>query len=52
MSRWRQFAIEKFPHLHRVIADSDGAGWVWFELHHALEEAYRHDPLDENFTFR
>ncbi len=50
MSVWRRTAIEKFPQLHRAIADADNAGWVWYELLRTLEEAYRHKPLDEEFV--
>jgi hypothetical protein len=50
MSRWRRYAIEKFPHLHRTIADAEGANWVWFELRWALEKTYAQDPLEEKFV--
>lgn len=55
MSLWRRLAIERFPQLHRTIADADHAGWLWYELRHALIDAYRADaegakPLDEKFV--
>lgn len=50
MSLWRRTAIEKFPQLHRAIADAESAGWVWFELRHALQDAYRRMPRDEQFV--
>lgn len=50
MSLWRRTAIEKFPRLHRVIADADSAAWAWFEIRHALQDAYRQSPLDEAFV--
>lgn len=50
MSRWRHHAIEKFPHLHRVIADADDADWVWVELRRALMKTYAHGSVDEKFV--
>lgn len=50
MSLWRRTAIERFPHLQKAIAGADSAGWVWFELKQALEDAYRRTPLDEKFV--
>ncbi|MBV9849013.1 MAG: hypothetical protein JO250_04915 [Armatimonadetes bacterium] len=50
MSLWRRTAIERFPQLHRAIADAESAGWVWYVLRHALEDAYRQKPLDEKLV--
>lgn len=50
MSLWRRTAIERFPQLHRAIADAEDAGWVWYEISHALEDVYRRTLLDEKFV--
>ena len=55
MSQWRRTAIERFPHLHRAIADAENATIMWFELRSELEKAYRaaalgQGPLDEQFV--
>ena len=45
MSLWRREAIERFPELHREIADADSIGMTWFELWYGLfKPAYTMEP--------
>jgi hypothetical protein len=50
MSLWRRTAIERFPRLHRDIADAESVGWAWFAIRHALPDAYRQGPHDAAFV--
>ena len=50
MSQWRRIAIERFPSLHRDIADAESIGSLWSELSRRLEAAYRLPTLDERFV--
>ena len=50
MSLWRRVALNRFPHLHRQIADAEHIGEVWFRLYQALEGAYRQESFDESFV--
>jgi len=53
MSLWRREAIERFPELHRGIADADRVGWAWFELWYGLfKPAYEKDPPDTKIIAR
>lgn len=53
MSLWRREAIERFPELHREIADADRVGWAWFELWHGLvKPGYEKEPPDTEIIAR
>jgi hypothetical protein len=53
MSLWRREAIERFPEMHREIADADRVGWVWFELWYGLfKPAYEKEPPDKELIAR
>ena len=46
-------ALERFPELHREIADADSVGWVWFELWYGLfKPAYEKEPPDSEMIAR
>lgn len=48
MSLWRREAIRRFPEMHREIAESDGAMFLWSSLSQRLETAYHEaEPDDE-----
>ena len=47
MSLWRREAIERFPELHREIADAEGIYFVWMTLRRKLfRPAYEEEPPD------
>ena len=47
MSLWRREAIERFPELHREIADAEGIYFAWMALWHSLfMPAYERHPPD------
>ena len=53
MSQWRRGAIERFPEMHRAIADADGVGLVWFELWYSLfKPAYVKELPDREIIAR
>ena len=51
MSQWRRVAIERFPHLQRVIADASNVMDMWHALGSAVSDQFgRKRTLDEKFV--
>ncbi len=53
MSLWRREAIERFPEMHRSLADADSIGMAWFELWYSFfKPAYAKEPPDREAIAR